>query len=64
MQLFRPYLNREMVEKAHAHGIRCNVFYADDEDACREYLEMGVDTILTNDYQAISRIVEEYKTKA
>ena len=64
VQLFRPYLNREMVEKAHAHGIRCNVFYADDEDACREYLEMGVDTILTNDYQAISRIVEEYKTKA
>jgi len=61
VQLFRPYFNRELVEKAHAHGIRCNVFYSDDEATCREYLDMGIDTILTNDYQAISQIVEEYK---
>ncbi len=61
VQLFRPYFNREMVEKAHAHGILCNVFWSDDEATCREYLDMGIDCILTNDYLAISRIVEEYK---
>ena len=61
VQLFRPYFNREMVEKAHAHGILCNVFWSDDEESCHEYLDMGIDTILTNDYLAISRIVEEYK---
>ena len=61
VQLFRPYFNREMVEKAHAHGILCNVFWSDDEESCHEYLDMGIDTILTNAYLAISRIVEEYK---
>lgn len=61
VQLFRPYFNKEMVEKAHAHGILCNVFWSDDETSCREYLDMGIDCILTNDYLAISRIVEEYK---
>ena len=62
VQLFRPYFNREMIEKAHAHGIICNVFYSDDEESCREYLDMGVDTVLTNDYLKISKIVNEYKT--
>ena len=52
-----------MVEKAHANGIKCNVFWSDDEQTCREYLEMGIDTILTNDYFAISQIVDEYKEK-
>jgi glycerophosphoryl diester phosphodiesterase len=61
VQLFRPYFNKEMVEKAHAHGILCNVFWSDDEESCREYLDMGIDCILTNDYLAISKIVEEYK---
>ena len=60
VQLFRPYFNREMIEKAHANGIRCNVFWSDDEETTREYLEMGVDCILTNDYLKISQIVKEY----
>ena len=43
-----------MIDKAHEHGIICNVFYADDTDEAKRYLEMGIDTILTNDYQTIS----------
>ncbi len=54
VQLFKPYFNRETVKKAHANGIKCNVFYADDIDEAREYLDMGIDTILTNDYLKIS----------
>lgn len=54
VQLFKPYFNQEMVDKAHAHGIRCNVFYADDPEEAQRYLEMGIDTILTNDYLTIS----------
>jgi glycerophosphoryl diester phosphodiesterase len=54
VQLFKPYFNQEMIDKAHAHGIRCNVFYADDPEEARRYLEMGIDTILTNDYLTIS----------
>ncbi|MBR2432691.1 MAG: hypothetical protein IKB23_07235 [Clostridia bacterium] len=63
VQLFRPKFNKEMVEKAHENGIKCNVFWSDDEQTCREYLDMGIDTILTNDYFAISQIVDEYKKK-
>ena len=58
VQLFKPYFNQEMIDKAHAHGIRCNVFYADDPEEARRYLAMGVDTILTNDYQRITQEVE------
>ena len=61
VQLFHGKFDRSMVEHAHENGIICNVFYADDEATCREYLEMGVDTILTNDYLSISQIVNEYK---
>ena len=27
VQLFKPCFNQEMIDKAHAHGIRCNVYY-------------------------------------
>lgn len=54
VQLFKPYFNEEMIERAHAHGIKCNVFYADDVEEAKRYLEMGVDTVLTNDYLKIS----------
>ena len=53
VQLFKPYFNEETVRYAHEHGIICNVFWADDPDEARRYLEMGIDTILTNDYLKI-----------
>ena len=61
VQLFKPYFNQEMVEKAHAHGIRCNVFYADDPEEAKQYLEMGIDTILTNNYRVIAKTVEQFE---
>lgn len=54
VQLFKPYFNQEMIDKAHEHGIICNVFWSDDPLEARKYLDMGIDTILTNDYQTIS----------
>ncbi|MBQ7897982.1 MAG: hypothetical protein IJ323_06120 [Clostridia bacterium] len=61
VQLFKPYFNEEMIEKAHRHGIRCNVFYADDVEEAKKYIDMGIDTILTNDYNIISQAVERKK---
>ena len=65
VQLFKPYFNQETVDLAHANGILCNVFYADDPDEARRYLEMGIDTILTNDYlniyTATKELLEEKK---
>jgi len=58
VQFFKPWFNQEMVDKAHAHGIICNVFFADDPDEARRYLEMGMDTILTNEYNLVSQILK------
>lgn len=59
VQLCKPDFNKEMIEKAHAHGIRCNVFWSDDPDEAEKFLDMGVDCILTNDYLAIKTALEE-----
>ena len=57
VQLFKPYFNQESVDKAHAHGILCNVFWADDPEEAKRYLAMGIDTILTNDYLTVYNAV-------
>lgn len=65
VQLFKLYFNQEMIDKAHANGILCNVFYSDDPAETERYLDMGIDVILTNDYNRISQIVakrEKYVT--
>ena len=61
VQFFKPYYSKEMVDKAHAHGLICNVFWSDNVDEARELLEMGMDTILTNDYHLIAEEVKRFK---
>ena len=63
VQLFNPYFNREMIDKAHQNGIICNVFWSDDPKETKEFLEMGIDTILTNDYNRIAQAVEDFKKR-
>ncbi|MBR2338444.1 MAG: hypothetical protein IKA63_03140, partial [Clostridia bacterium] len=60
VQLCKPYFNQEMVDKAHQHGIICNVFYSDDPKETEHFLSMGIDTILTNDYNIISQVVKSH----
>ena len=57
VQLFKPYFNEETIKKAHAHGILCNVFWADDPKEAQRYFDMGVDTVLTNDYLTVRNAV-------
>lgn len=63
VQLFKPYFNKEMIDKAHENGIICNVFWSDDPKETKDFLEMGIDTILTNDYNRIAQAVEDFKKK-
>ena len=58
VQLYKPYFNQEMIDKAHKNDIICNVFWSDDVNETKEFLNMGIDTILTNDYNLISQIVK------
>jgi glycerophosphoryl diester phosphodiesterase len=57
VQIYTPdgkNINKEMIDRAHAHGIKVNVFYSDTVEFARELLTMGADTILTNDYLMLS----------
>lgn len=58
VQLMKPEFNQEMIDKAHANGIICNVFWSDDVEEAKQFLEMGIDTILTNDYNLISQVIK------
>lgn len=59
VQLVKGHFTQEMIDKAHEHGIICNVFWSDDEEETRKFLKMGIDTILTNDYHRISKVVKD-----
>ena len=48
-----PY-DKAMVDLCHEHGIICNFCQADTPEDAKRVLELGVDTILTNDYLTIS----------
>ena len=58
VQLYKPYFNDEMIEKARKHGIICNVFYSDEPDEAVKFLNQKIDTILTNDFNVIRQIVK------
>ncbi len=59
IQLFKPYFNADTVRAAHENGILCNVFWADDAEEARGYFNMGIDTVLTNDYLSIYNAVKD-----
>lgn len=57
IQLFKPHFKHfaedyveDICRRAHEKGLRVNIFWADQPALAREYLEKGVDTVLTNDY--------------
>lgn len=61
VQLFKPYFNQEMIDRAKAHGIICNAFWSDDPEEAEEYIKMGIDVILSNDYNVVARRIKELK---
>ena len=38
---------------------RCNIFWSDDPAETEEFLRMGIDTILTNDYHRIAQVLSK-----
>lgn len=61
IQLFSPYFKynkpdyvEKAIKKAHGNNIKVNLFFSDDREEAKKYISMGVDTILTNDYQRVS----------
>ena len=54
VQLFKPYFDEKTIARAKAAGMRVNVFWSDDPEEARKFFDMGVETVLTNDYQVIA----------
>ncbi len=54
VQLLTPRFDEALFAKARAAGLRVNVFFSDDPDEARRYLDWGADTILTNDWLPMS----------
>lgn len=50
----KGFTTQEMVEKAHAHGITCNIFWSDDAKEAKAFFDAGIDCVLTNNYQPTS----------
>ena len=59
LQFVKGYFNQELVNKAHANGIICNVFWSDDPEETQAFLDMGIDVILTNNYNTIAQVVAQ-----
>ena len=59
IQLFKGKFDQEMIDKAHQNGLICNVFWSDEEQEAKEYLAMGIDTILSNAYGVVAQAVKE-----
>jgi glycerophosphoryl diester phosphodiesterase/predicted amidohydrolase len=59
VQFYNTEVTREAVMLAHENGIRCNAYYADTADEARRLFDMGVDTVLTNDYLSIYNAVKD-----
>jgi glycerophosphoryl diester phosphodiesterase len=54
VQLFKPHFDQSVIDRAHAAGLRVNVYWADTPEDAKTFFDMGVDTILTNEYQIVS----------
>ena len=59
IQFFKPHYDKAAIDKAHANGIICNMFWSDDPEEAREMLDMGIDVVLTNDYFKVYNGVKE-----
>ena len=59
VQFFGDCVSREAIEYAHQNGILCNYFYADDPEEARRLYDMGIDTVLSNDYLAVYNAVKD-----
>ncbi len=58
IQLFKGKFDQEMIDRAHENGIICNVFWSNEPGEAEEFIDMGIDTILTDNYNLVSQAVK------
>ena len=60
VQFFTTYYTKELIDRAHDLGMRCNYFFCDEPEQARRMFELGIDTVLTNDYWRIAQVKDEF----
>ena len=58
LQFSYPHFNREIIENAHLGNIRCNILLHNNSADVKELLDIGFDTVVTNNYDDISKVTE------
>lgn len=48
VQFWLGMFDQGTIDRLHARGVHCNLFYADTMEDYRRYFDMGIDTLLTN----------------
>ena len=66
IQLYKPFFGEnppdyleKVIKKAHENGVRVNIFWSDDPEETKKYIDMGIDTILSNDYQRNASVIKK-----
>ena len=61
VQLMKRFFDPAMIEKAHAQGIRCNMYWSDSQEETQRFLELGIDTILTNELLHVFSVIKSFR---
>lgn len=61
VQFWKGLTTQAMVDKARANGLICNLFWADDPAEAQSYIDLGIDCVLTNNYQPVAAGMRECK---
>lgn len=64
LQIGRRWATPEFVEMAHNFGLRVDLFYADEPEEMRQYIEMGMDAILTNYPARLKAVLEKIRASS
>ena len=61
VQFWNPNFNKDLIDRAHDHGIICNLFYADTYEEAERCFNMGIDSVLTNYANLILPVLENMR---
>ncbi len=52
-----PVVTREVVDELHSQGIYCGVWVLDTAEEARQYMDYGVDYVVTNEIPALNQMI-------
>ena len=61
VQFLRGHIDADRIRAAHAAGIACNLYKADDPAEVVQWLDAGLDTVLTDNLQEVQKTVRQWK---